>query len=55
MPLYHITSDSLHELPSTSFKQENLWERRDLQRLLKLNIEAFDEKIMVITEVFGDL
>ncbi len=54
MPLYQITNDSLLELPSTSFQQESLWERRDLQRLLKANIEAIDENVMVIAEEFGD-
>ncbi len=54
MPLYQITSDTLKELPSTSFQQESLWERRDLQRLLKANIEAIDENVMVIAEEFGD-
>lgn len=54
MPLYQVTSDSLLELPSTSFQQESLWERRDLQRLLKANIQAIDENVMVIAEEFGD-
>lgn len=54
MPLYQITNDALLELPSTSFQQESLWERRDLQRLLKANIHALDENIMVIAEEFGD-
>lgn len=54
MPLYQITNDSLQELPSTSFQQESLWERRDLQRLLKANIQAIDENVMVIAEEFGD-
>ncbi|OHU89210.1 MULTISPECIES: hypothetical protein [Pseudoalteromonas] len=54
MPLYQITNDALLELPSTSFQQESLWERRDLQRLLKVNIQAIDENVMVIAEEFGD-
>ncbi len=54
MPLYQITNDTLLELPSTSFQQESLWERRDLQRLLKANIQAVDENVMVIAEEFGD-
>ncbi len=54
MPLYQITNDTLLELPSTSFQQESLWERRDLQRLLKANIQAIDENVMVIAEEFGD-
>ena len=54
MPLYQITKDSLLELPSTSFQRESLWERRDFRRLLKANIEAIDENVMVIAEEFGD-
>ena len=54
MPLYQITNDSLLKLGETSFQRENVWERRDLQRLLKANIEAIDENVMVIAEEFGD-
>lgn len=41
-------------MPSTSFQQESLWERCDLQQPLKLNIEAIDENVMVIAEEFGE-
>ena len=54
MPLYQITNCDLSPLASTDFQQENLWERRDLQRLLKANIEAIDPNVMVIAEEFGD-
>ena len=54
MALYQITEDSLRPLSATSFQQENIWERRDLQRLLKVNIEAVSSDIMVIAEEFGD-
>ena len=37
MPLYQITDDALKPMVSTSFQEENLWERRDLQRLLSEN------------------
>ena len=54
MSLYQITDDSLLELPSRSFEQEGLWERRDLQRLIKKNIEVIDGNVMVIAEEFGE-
>lgn len=54
MALYQITEDSLRPLSATSFQQENIWERRDLQRLLKINIEAVATDIMVIAEEFGE-
>ena len=53
MPLYQIMNDNLSPLASTDFQQENLRER-DLQRLLKVNIEAIDPNVMVIAEEFGD-
>lgn len=54
MALYQITENSLRPLSTTSFQQENLWERRDLQRLLKVNIEAISSDLMVIAEEFGE-
>ena len=54
MPLYQITNGALSPLASTDFQRENLRERRDLQRLLKANIEAIDPNVMVIAEEFGD-
>lgn len=54
MPLYQITDDALKPMVSTSFQEENLWERRDLQRLLRVNIEAIAPDVMVIAEEFGE-
>lgn len=54
MPLYQIKNDELSPLVSTSFQEENLWERRDLQRLLRANIEVIADDIMVIAEEFGE-
>lgn len=54
MALYQITEDTLQPLSATSFLQENLWERRDLQRLLKANIGAISSDILVIAEEFGE-
>jgi len=54
MPLYQITDDELSPLVSTSFQEENLWERRDLQRLLRANIKVIAADVMVIAEEFGE-
>ena len=54
MPLYQITDNVLSPLVSTSFQEENLWERRDLQRLLRANIEVIAADVMVIAEEFGE-
>ncbi|WP_257291869.1 hypothetical protein [Endozoicomonas sp. ONNA1] len=54
MPIYEITSDSLTPVEATSFEQENLKERQDLQRLLKANIEAISPDTLIIAEEYGD-
>ncbi|MFT5603433.1 MAG: hypothetical protein ACI9G5_000384 [Paracoccaceae bacterium] len=54
MPLYKITDTSLNALESTTFQRENLWERRDLQRLLRANIDAIAPGVLVIAEEFGE-
>lgn len=54
MTLYQIKDNELSPLEATSFQNEKLWERQDLQRLLKANIAAIDPNIMVISEEFGD-
>tara|TARA_R110001583_G_C5670239_1_gene410782 strand:+ start:16940 stop:17734 length:795 start_codon:yes stop_codon:yes gene_type:complete len=54
MPLYQLTSSSLVQISSTSFQDENLRERQDLQRLLKHNISVISPDTLVIAEEFGD-
>jgi hypothetical protein len=54
MPLYQLTSSSLVRLSNTSFQDENLRERQDLQRLLKRNITVISPDTLVIAEEFGD-
>ena len=54
MALYQFNEDSLTPLNTTSFQEEKIWERRDLQRLLKDNIGVISPNTMVIAEEFGD-
>lgn len=54
MPLYEINNNELKPLVSTRFQDQNLWERRDLQRLFKANISVIDPDILVIAEEFGE-
>lgn len=54
MPLYEINNNELKPLIGTSFQDQNLWERRDLQRLFKANIAVIDPDILVIGEEFGE-
>src|SRR5919197_1351644 len=37
-----MTADALEAIPSTDFATEGIWERRDLQRLLRDNIGDFE-------------
>ena len=54
MPLYEISNNELKPLVGTTFREQNLWERRDLQRLFKLNISVIDPDLLVIAEEFGE-
>lgn len=54
MAIYQITENSLNRLAETSFNAEGIYERRDLQRLLKANIETLSPDLMVIAEEFGN-
>lgn len=54
MALYQIGQNSLDILQPTSFQEEKIWERRDLQRLLRNNISVIANDVMVVAEEFGD-
>ena len=54
MPLYRVTKDRLEPVKQTSFIEERLLERKDLQRLLKADISVIGDDMMVIAEEFGD-
>lgn len=54
MPLFQIAEDSLQPVQETSFAEEKVLERKDLQRLLKANITPLGDDLMVIAEEFGD-
>jgi RecB family endonuclease NucS len=54
MANYSITNDALVKVSETTFEAEGMYERRDLQRLLRHNIEVLASDLMVIAEVFGD-
>jgi RecB family endonuclease NucS len=54
MPLYKITKDRLESVKETSFAEERLFERRDLQQLLKADVNVLGNDLMVIAEEFGD-
>jgi hypothetical protein len=54
MSLYRIATDKFELVPQTTFASEKLFERNDLQRLLKQDIRVLDEDLMVIAEEFGN-
>ena len=54
MPIFQVTSKELEAVAETTFGAEGILERKDIQRLLREQISALDERFMVIAEEFGD-
>jgi hypothetical protein len=54
MALYQVNPDSLGKIKQTTFSEQGIKERTDLQRLLKTQIEVIADDVMVIAEEFGD-
>jgi len=54
MALYRINEKSLDKIDQTTFADQGIKERADLQRLLKQDIQALADDIMVIAEEFGE-
>ena len=52
MAIYKLTKDALMPLAETQLSAESIFERRDLQRLLRTQIQALDSGLMVISEEF---
>jgi len=52
--LYRLQNGSLKQVTATSFPQEKLQERRDLQNLIKANISVLQDDLMLIAEEYGD-
>jgi hypothetical protein len=50
--IYKFTKESLIPLAETQLSAENIFERKDLQRLLRSQIQALDPDLMVISEEF---
>lgn len=54
MPLYQLTEARFEPVQATSFAQEGLLERNDIQRLLKTDITPIGDDLLVIAEEFGE-
>lgn len=54
MPLYEVTDGGLTRRPSTEFAALRLYEKTDLQRLLRDDISVLGEDLLVVGEEFGE-
>mgnify|MGYP003624366139 CR=1 FL=1 len=54
MALYKIQNNKITALNRTTFAEQNLKERDDLQRMLKEQIEIISPDILIISEEFGN-
>jgi hypothetical protein len=54
MAIYRVTDTALEKVAETTFAQENVLERRDLQRLLRADISVLQPDLMVVAEEFGN-
>lgn len=54
MPIYKVDRNEFVKLQETTFAQEKLLERRDIQRLLCNDISVVSDDLMVIAEEFSD-
>src|SRR5438128_2015781 len=54
MPLYELTERGLTRLPAPGFSALGLYERADIQRLLRDDISVLGEDLLVISEEFGE-
>ena len=52
--IYEFSQTSILALNETSFSSVNMYERRDLQRLLRENVEVIAPDTLVIYEEFGE-
>ena len=54
MTIYQITDDNLEAVSVTTFAEEGIKERHDLQRLLRDQIDVISPNTLVISEEFGE-
>jgi hypothetical protein len=53
MALYEFTSDSMVEIPTTTYASLGLKERDDVQRVLREHIDAISPDTLILAEEFG--
>src|ERR1700690_313961 len=54
MTIFRISESSMEKVAETTFEQEKLFERRDLQRLIRADVSVLSPDLMVIAEEFGE-
>jgi hypothetical protein len=54
VPIYEFSQTGIVALKETAFSSVNVRERRDLQRLLRENVEVIAPQTLVISEEFGE-
>jgi RecB family endonuclease NucS len=54
MPIYEFAQSGIKLLKAITFSSAGLQERKDLQRLLRENVEVIAPDTLVISEEFGD-
>ena len=54
MAVYRITNRQFEPLAETSFETEKLYERDDLQRMLRDRADLLEEGLFVVAEEYGD-
>ena len=54
MPLYRMTDEEFEELEETSFGAEGIYERYDLQRMLRDQADVLEEGLFILSEEYGD-
>ena len=54
MPIYRIEDERIVPVESTTFREQDLKERSDLQALLKSQIDVISPDTLVVAEEFGD-
>ena len=54
LPIYEFSQTGIVALKETAFSSVNVHERRDLQRLLRENVEVIAPETLVISEEFGE-
>ena len=54
MSIYRINNNKIVSLERTTFGQEGLKERQDLQNMLKTQIDVISPDTLVVAEEFGD-